>query len=90
MRRPKKACLTKKERALDAGIWSRDAALVETATLCRREIGGELYIHHDVFRKKVETAREIRPQAVRCRPQTHLQSGDLARRDGTTRHREAI
>jgi type I restriction enzyme M protein len=54
---PKKGLPDKKrKKLLDANTWTHDAALVETATLLRREIGGELFTDHNVFREVVETA----------------------------------
>jgi type I restriction enzyme M protein len=46
----------KRKKLLDANTWTHDLALVETATLLRREIGGELFTDHNVFRDAVETA----------------------------------
>jgi type I restriction enzyme M protein len=46
----------KKKKLLDASTWAHDAALVETATLLRREIGAELFSDHNVFRDAVEAA----------------------------------
>lgn len=46
----------KRKKLLDANTWAHDAALVETATLLRREIGGELFTDHNVFHDAVETA----------------------------------
>jgi type I restriction enzyme M protein len=46
----------KRKKLLDANTWAHDAALVETATLLRREIGGELFTDHNVFREAVEAA----------------------------------
>lgn len=48
----------KKKRLLDSRTWERDARLMETATVLRQEIGGELFEDHNVFRKVVETALE--------------------------------
>jgi len=45
---------SKKKKLLDAKTWERDARLVETATLLRNELGGELFEDHNVFRKAVE------------------------------------
>lgn len=46
----------KKKKLLDANTWRHDATMVEAATLLRREIGGELFTDHNVFRNAVETA----------------------------------
>ena len=46
----------KRKKLLDADTWTHDAGLVETATLLRREIGGELFTDYNVFRDAVETA----------------------------------
>jgi type I restriction enzyme M protein len=54
---PKKGLPDKKrKKLLDADTWTHDVALVETATLIRREIGGELFTDHNVFRDAVEAA----------------------------------
>jgi len=46
----------KKKRLLDARTWERDARLVESATALRKEIGGDLFEDHNVFRKVVDDA----------------------------------
>ncbi len=46
----------KKKKLLDAATWARDAALVETATLLREKLGGEVFDDHNIFREKVEAA----------------------------------
>ena len=67
---PKKGLSEKKKRKLlDARSWARDAALVEIATLLRRELGGELFPDHNIFRDKVGDALERRGRTV--------SSGDL-------------
>lgn len=48
----------KKKKLLDARSWERDAALIETATLLRKELGGELFPDHNVFREQVNAALE--------------------------------
>lgn len=54
---PKKTLPEKKKRKLlDAKTWERDGRLVETATLLRGELGGELFEDHNVFRRGVATA----------------------------------
>jgi type I restriction enzyme M protein len=54
---PKKGLPDKKrKKLLDQNTWTRDAALLETATLLRREIGGEPFTDHNVFRDAGETA----------------------------------
>jgi type I restriction enzyme M protein len=46
----------KKKRLLDPKTWERDAQLVETANALRKEIGGELFEDHNIFRNRVEDA----------------------------------
>ena len=46
----------KKKKLLDAKTWERDARLMETATVLRRELGGDLFEDHNVFRDAVEAA----------------------------------
>ncbi len=46
----------KKKRLLDSRTWERDARLMETATALRKEIGGDLFEDHNIFRKVVEEA----------------------------------
>jgi type I restriction enzyme M protein len=54
---PKKGLPDKKrKKLLDANTWPHDAALVETATLLKREIGGEPFTDHNVFRDAVESS----------------------------------
>jgi type I restriction enzyme M protein len=48
----------KKKRLIDAKTWERDARLVEIATALRKEIGGDLFEDHNVFRNIVEAALE--------------------------------
>jgi type I restriction enzyme M protein len=48
----------KKKKLLDAQSWKRDARLVETATLLRHELGGDLFPDHNIFREKVNVALE--------------------------------
>jgi type I restriction enzyme M protein len=48
----------KKKKLLDVQSWERDARLVETATLLRRELGGDLFPDHNIFRDKVNAALE--------------------------------
>jgi type I restriction enzyme M protein len=51
---PRKALSDKrKKKLLDAKTWERDGRLVETATLLRQELGGELFTDHNVFRDAV-------------------------------------
>jgi len=53
---PKSLTEKKKKKLLDAKTWERDGRLVETATLLRQELGGELFEDHNVFRHKVDAA----------------------------------
>jgi len=46
----------KKKKLLDAGTWARDAKLVETATMLRGRLGGDLFEDHNLFRSAVDTA----------------------------------
>lgn len=46
----------KRKKLLDPKTWSRDARLVEIATLLRDALGGELYEDHNVFRDRVAAA----------------------------------
>lgn len=46
----------KKKKLLDAKTWERDGRLVEAATALRKELGGEVFEDHNIFRDKVETA----------------------------------
>lgn len=46
----------KRKKLLDPKTWSRDARLVEIATLLRHVLGGELYEDHNVFRDRVAAA----------------------------------
>jgi type I restriction enzyme M protein len=46
----------KKKKLLDARTWERDARLVETANALRREIGGDTFEDHNVFREQVNAA----------------------------------
>jgi type I restriction enzyme M protein len=48
----------KKKKLMDARTWQRDAGLAETATLLRRQLGGGLFLDHNIFRQKVNTALE--------------------------------
>lgn len=48
----------KKKRLLDSRTWERDARLMETASVLRQEIGGNLFEDHNIFCKAVETALE--------------------------------
>ena len=46
----------KKRKLLDAKTWERDARLVETATVLRQELGGDLFEDHNFFRDAVDVA----------------------------------
>ncbi len=54
----------KKKRLLDSRTWERDDRLMETATILRQEIGGDLFEDHNIFRKVVEAALEKRGRKV--------------------------
>ena len=44
----------KKKKLLDARTWERDASLVETANALRKELGGDLFEDHNIFRDRVD------------------------------------
>jgi type I restriction enzyme M protein len=46
----------KKRRLLDPKTWERDARLVEAANALRKELGGDLFEDHNVFRSRVDDA----------------------------------
>jgi type I restriction enzyme M protein len=46
----------KKKKLLDARTWERDASLVETANALRKELGGDLFEDHNIFRDRVDDA----------------------------------
>jgi type I restriction enzyme M protein len=46
----------KKKKLLDAKTWERDGKLVEAATALRKEVGGDLFEDHNLFRTKIEAA----------------------------------
>jgi type I restriction enzyme M protein len=46
----------KKKKLLDAKTWERDGNLVEAARALRRELGGELFEDHNIFRDRVDDA----------------------------------
>jgi type I restriction enzyme M protein len=48
----------KKKKLLDAKSWERDARLLEVANALRKELGGDLFEDHNLFREKVEAAIE--------------------------------
>jgi type I restriction enzyme M protein len=54
----------KKKKLLDPDTWERDARLLETATLLRRELGGDLFEDHNLFRDAVEAALQKRGRKV--------------------------
>lgn len=47
-----------RRKLLDPATWQRDARLVETATALRKELGGELFEDHNIFRERVDEALE--------------------------------
>jgi type I restriction enzyme M protein len=48
----------KKKKLLDPKGWERDGRLIETASKLRKELGGNLFEDHNVFRDRVDTALE--------------------------------
>ncbi len=48
----------KKKKLLDPRTWERDGRLVETATVLRKELGGDLFEDHNIFRERVNEALE--------------------------------
>jgi type I restriction enzyme M protein len=48
----------KKKKLLDPKGWDRDARLVETTSKLRKELGGDLFEDHNVFRNRVDHALE--------------------------------
>ena len=79
----------KKRKLLDPKTWERDARLVEAATALRQELGGDLFADHNIFRDRVDDARqEARPQTLRRGPQAHPPRRELARRNRPARHRQ--
>jgi type I restriction enzyme M protein len=46
----------KKKKLLDAKTWERDGKLVEVATALRKEVGGDLFEDHNLFRARIEAA----------------------------------
>ena len=44
----------KKKKLLDAKTWERDGNLVEVATALRKELGGDVFEDHNLFRDKVD------------------------------------
>jgi type I restriction enzyme M protein len=56
---PKKGLSEKKKRKLlDPKTWERDARLVEAATALRRDLGGDLFADHNIFRRRVDDTVE--------------------------------
>jgi type I restriction enzyme M protein len=54
----------KKKKLLDPATWARDAVLMETASLLREALGGELFPDHNVFREQVEQALKAADRKV--------------------------
>ncbi len=50
----------KKNKLLDARTWERDGKLVDAATALRKELGGEVFEDHNLFRDAVEAALKKR------------------------------
>jgi type I restriction enzyme M protein len=48
----------KKKKLLDAKTWERDGRLVESANALRKELGGDLFEDHNLFRDRVDEALE--------------------------------
>ena len=48
----------KKRKLLDPKTWERDARLVDAATALRKEVGGDLFEDHNLFRERVDGALE--------------------------------
>ena len=48
----------KKKKLLDPKSWQRDGRLVETASNLRKELGGDLFEDHNVFRDRVDATLE--------------------------------
>lgn len=48
----------KKKKLLDPNSWERDGRLVETANTLRKELSGNLFEDHNVFRDRVDAALE--------------------------------
>ena len=46
----------KKKKLLDAKTWERDARLVEAANALRKELGGDIFEDHNIFRERVDDA----------------------------------
>jgi len=46
----------KKKKLLDPKTWERDGRLVTTALALRKQIGGNLFEDHDLFRDRVDDA----------------------------------
>ena len=49
---------SKKKKLLNAKAWERDARLVDTAMILRKELGDKLYENHNIFRDLVDAALE--------------------------------
>jgi type I restriction enzyme M protein len=50
----------KKKKLLDPKTWERDGKLVETASLLRQELSGDLFEDHNLFRERVTAALDKR------------------------------
>jgi type I restriction enzyme M protein len=46
----------KKKKLLDPNTWERDERLVETANALRKELGGDVFEDHNIFRTRVDEA----------------------------------
>ncbi|MBK9428217.1 MAG: SAM-dependent DNA methyltransferase [Gammaproteobacteria bacterium] len=53
-----------RKKLLDPKTWSRDARLVEIATLLRTALGGALYADHNLFRDRVAAALKEADQKI--------------------------
>jgi type I restriction enzyme M protein len=55
---PKGLSEKKKKKLLDPKGWERDGRLVETASKLRKELGGDIFEDHNIFRERVDAALE--------------------------------
>jgi type I restriction enzyme M protein len=62
----------KKRKLLDVKTWERDARLVETATVLRQELGGDLFDDHNLFRDAVDAALQKLGRKVAAADLKHI------------------